>query len=745
MVHHLHADRVNRSFESVALSQDGHYIATANGDDVRLWEVESGLELTRVMHEGGAKAVIFNPDGRLLVTAGSDGTARVLEVASTREIARFEHDDDVHTLAFRFDGSIVTASKDKTARVWDIQTGRELARVTHEGPVNAIALSADNNLLATRASGSTALSYKPYGSRIRISELVTKIESERLPQDTPVYATAFSPNGRLLATGGKDALVIWELAAARKIAHIETTIAAPPIVFSPDGKRLATASQDGRVHLWDTMGGLELAQLEHGENVISIAFSPDGRHIATSGGQMQRAQGTVRVWEVVSGRHVAQMQQNMPVEEVVFGPGGRLLATAGLDGTARVRDPWLQKEVARVRHDDWVSAVAFSPDGALLASAGASSWSISRGDNLDGSVRVLHIASNREIARVQHGKAVYDVAFSPDGSLLATASADGTARVLNTSDWQGVTLAHDTPLAAVVFGPNGTHLATGGGREESNSSPYVYVWEASSGREVARFIDETPIRSFSFSPDGRYLVRAGTDAYLSLWRAEDLITAACARVPRNLTYEEWAGHMVTDLYRRTCTDHPTHPTVTEKAAQLARDRDFAAADRIFAHLKKLGQGSEAEARSLASFLLATKGKDQANRGRIDDALTAFADARRISAAAEIPAHFLNQLCWNGALAGRAADVLKACEEAAARAPDNGSIRDSRGLARPLTGDYQGAINDFEFFLEWLKANEEKGFRSPSTKTIHERETWIAQLKEGRNPFDQATLKNLRRE
>jgi tetratricopeptide (TPR) repeat protein len=103
------------------------------------------------------------------------------------------------------------------------------------------------------------------------------------------------------------------------------------------------------------------------------------------------------------------------------------------------------------------------------------------------------------------------------------------------------------------------------------------------------------------------------------------------------------------------------------------------------------------------------------------------------------ASFWNSLCWSSSLLGGAADVLESCERAVELAPDNGAIRDSRGLARALTGDYEGAIADFEFYVAWSKENsryERFGFK---------REAWIAELQAGRNPFDEATLQELLKE
>jgi len=100
------------------------------------------------------------------------------------------------------------------------------------------------------------------------------------------------------------------------------------------------------------------------------------------------------------------------------------------------------------------------------------------------------------------------------------------------------------------------------------------------------------------------------------------------------------------------------------------------------------------------------------------------------------ANYWDSLCWFGSLSGHAADVVYACEQAVELAPDDGWIRDGRGVARALTGDYDGAIEDFRFYVEWSQEHDEY---EPDGR---QREEWIAELEAGRNPFDEATLEEL---
>jgi tetratricopeptide (TPR) repeat protein len=135
--------------------------------------------------------------------------------------------------------------------------------------------------------------------------------------------------------------------------------------------------------------------------------------------------------------------------------------------------------------------------------------------------------------------------------------------------------------------------------------------------------------------------------------------------------------------------------------------------------------------------LVDKGLEWAKQGAVREAIAAFAVAQVIDPNLEIAASSWNILCWLGSLRSFATDVMTACERAVTLAPDNGNIRDSRGLARTLTGDYTGAIDDFQRFLEWGPKNgipEEK---------IRQRQDWIRMLQANQNPFNEELLELLR--
>lgn len=185
---------------------------------------------------------------------------------------------------------------------------------------------------------------------------------------------------------------------------------------------------------------------------------------------------------------------------------------------------------------------------------------------------------------------------------------------------------------------------------------------------------------------------------------------------------------------------PESEVLVEYGRELARQGDVEAA---VASLQKavdldptLKIIPEAEAGRIAASALVEKGTSLALQGQIEEAMATLADAQKYDPTVEISANDWNALCWHGSLYGHAKDVLQYCELAVTLAPEDGGIRDSRGLARALTGDFEGAIQDFEFFVEWSK---EPG---SNAQNVDWREKWISELKAGRNPFTEETLQAL---
>jgi tetratricopeptide (TPR) repeat protein len=137
--------------------------------------------------------------------------------------------------------------------------------------------------------------------------------------------------------------------------------------------------------------------------------------------------------------------------------------------------------------------------------------------------------------------------------------------------------------------------------------------------------------------------------------------------------------------------------------------------------------------------LVDEGEELAWSGEVISATLAFSEAVRLDPKLEISVGSWHTLCWGGSVWEQPDEVLYACENALRRQPDNGKIRDSRGLARALTGDYEGAIEDFSAFVEWAEEQDSELY----AELIAQRKAWIEALQRGENPFTAEVLRELR--
>jgi len=177
----------------------------------------------------------------------------------------------------------------------------------------------------------------------------------------------------------------------------------------------------------------------------------------------------------------------------------------------------------------------------------------------------------------------------------------------------------------------------------------------------------------------------------------------------------------------------------EKGENLARKGNLDEAVAQFQKAKELDSDldldPQTEAKKWAAQGLLAKGQELTRQGEIREALEAYAKAKRLNPGLKIPAWSWNALCWSGSLRGHAADVINACEQAVTLKPEYGDYRNSRGLARALTGDTERAIEDFHTYIDWTSDKEKKS----------QRQRWIEALRKGQNPFTDEVLERLRNE
>ncbi|XXT20325.1 protein kinase [Sorangium sp. So ce429] len=465
------------------------------------WALHSQVARAVLMHPDIVMQARYGPDGRRIVTASWDRTARVWNADGTGEpLILRGHTDRVSSAAFSPDGKrIVTASDDKTARVWSADgAGEPLILRGHADRVSSAAFSPDGKRIVTASWDRTARVWNADGSG---EPVILRGHAE------VVYSAAFSPDGKRIVTASWDRTArVWNADGTGKPVilrgHADRISSA---AFSPDGKHVVTASDDRTARVWNADGtGVPLVLRGHEEKVYSAAFSPDGRRIVTASWDR-----TARVWNADgTGVPLVLRGHGDGVYSAAFSPDGRRIVTASWDRTARVWPADSKGEPLSLRgHADRVSSAAFSPAGERIVTA--SSDRTARVWNADG--------TGVPIVLRGHEDSISSAAFSPDGKRIVTASRDRTARVWN-ADGTGVPMVfrgHEQGVTWAAFSPDSTHIVT------ASSDRSARVWNADgTGVPIVLRGHEQGVTSAAFSPDGRSIVTASSDRTARVWSAD---------------------------------------------------------------------------------------------------------------------------------------------------------------------------------------------------------------------------------
>ena len=585
---------------TAAISPDGNQVAIgATSGIISLWDSKSLRLMSQISseHDQGIFRILFSPDGNSIVTAGLGGKVIEYNAATLEQKRVIIEDIPVRSLAFDSTGSkLVIGGDDGIIDIFDMANGDHIQSIDFGFSTSAVAFSADGSILATGSFGNVdlwdletgkAIDQFEYPGVISVNSLVFDPLGEFLAMGSDnrnvfllglqaeaigfngeidllsahvgeIFDIDISSDGSVLLSGGIDqTAILWDVIDGLKGggSDIQTIYSyhendVNEVAFSPDGRLMASASDDTQIYIQDLTGDEDDRQVftAHEERVVDVSFDPTGKLLASSD-----SNGVIILWDVDNGQMLGDFLYHGDGSDVswlplAFSPQGGILASGSADATIIIWDIATGQQVGETipAHSDNVFSLAFSPDGKTLASG-----------SLDFSITLWDMETYSEILTFDHEAQVQSLIFSPDGDYLFSGGFDALIKIWDVNSGVQVDqlTGHLGDVTDLAFSSDETLLAS------ASTDGNVILWDVQSLERIG-YLSGSPasLIGLAFSPTEPLVAAASRDDNIYVWET-DLETwkkLACFRANRNLTQDEWDRYIGTqEEYHLTCPEFPS--------------------------------------------------------------------------------------------------------------------------------------------------------------------------------------------
>lgn len=453
-----------------------------------------GPDLARIFsHEGPISCGTFNPTGDRVLTAGSDGFAKIWSTTTGECVHILKHEAPVRQAAFNHRGDLaVTATDDATAQIWTVQSGQKRgAPLAHPGYVKFAVFSGDDEFLVTASSDECVRVWNTRDGSLHAAIVAGAVGS-------PISCVAISPDGsRGVSFSSNSRALVWNLSTGEASSFLEHSDVVNTAQFSPNGTAIVTGDAAGKAKVWDVDSGRLLFECSHSSAVKHACFTADHKHVVTV------TQEAAYIWSIESARSPAVKIVHEGLKTIAIDPTNAAILTVGDDRTVQM---WNAQDGKSLEisffHGDDVTGAQFSDDGSSVLTFSA-----------DGTARTWNRGDRLRKSRTAEVPSVLMVNATADRQWILAWGEAGIGHVFraNTPDIGNATLKHDEKIIAACISPDGQRIAA------ADASGNFIVWNRETGQTLTQPLQHRhAVRAINFAPDGRVVATGDAKGNVTL-------------------------------------------------------------------------------------------------------------------------------------------------------------------------------------------------------------------------------------